>query len=234
MSVTSNTINSFINSVAPLIQKYAYKNEYPSCVCSAIIAQACLESMYGTSQLGSKYHNYFGMKCGSSWKGKSVNLSTKEEFSKNTITDIKANFRVYDNMEEGIKGYFDFISKDRYSNLKSVKSDKSFLQTIKNDGYATSSTYVQNNYNVILKYDLKKYNIYENLTKTSKYYSKYSGTSTKIDEVFKAISVPDMYIGNKLKRTPIATKNGIDNYSGTAEQNLKLISLAKKGTLLKP
>lgn len=65
------------------------------------------------------------------------------------------------------------------------------------------------------------------------YYKKYTGKSNKVDEVFKIISVPTKYIGDKKKRKPLAIKNGINNYYGTSAQNLKLISLAKKGKLKK-
>ena len=106
---TATEVANFINKIAPLIQKYAKQYGYK--VASPIIAQACCESAFGTSSLGKKYHNYFGMKCGSSWRGKSVNLKTKEEYKIGTLTDIKANFRAYSSMEEGIKGYFEFISK---------------------------------------------------------------------------------------------------------------------------
>ena len=105
---TKAQINSFISEIAPLIQKYAKLNGYK--VCSTIIAQACCESNFGVSSLAAKYHNYFGMKCGNSWKGKSVNLKTKEEYKVGILSTIKDNFRVYESMEEGVKGYFDFIS----------------------------------------------------------------------------------------------------------------------------
>ena len=97
MSVQSD----FIKTIAPVIQKYAviYGYKYPS----AIIAQACLESNYGQSQLAAKDFNYFGMKCGSSWTGASVNYKTKEEYTPGTLTDIRDNFRKYPNMEEGVK-----------------------------------------------------------------------------------------------------------------------------------
>lgn len=152
---TSAQAKAFIQQIAPLIQKYSKQYGYQ--VASPIIAQACIESAYGTSSLGKKYHNYFGMKCGSSWKGKSVNLSTKEEYTVGTLTSIKANFRVYDSMEEGVKGYFDFINRSRYANLKTARAAKEYLELIKADGYATSSTYVNTNMNVVNKYDLTKY-----------------------------------------------------------------------------
>ena len=66
---------------------------------------------------------------------------------------------------------------------------------------------------------------------TSKFYSKYTGASKEIDVVFRSIGVPEKFIGNRMKRKPIATANGISNYTGTAAQNLSLIALAKKGKL---
>lgn len=67
--------------------------------------------------------------------------------------------------------------------------------------------------------------------KKASYYGKYSGKSTKIDEVFKSIGVPSQYIGSVDKRKPIAKANGISDYNGSAEQNLSLISMAKSGKL---
>lgn len=152
---TAAQITSFINQIAPLIQSEAKKREYK--VCSPIIAQACCESAYGTSSLGYKYHNYFGLKCGSKWKGKSVNLKTKEEYTVGTLTTIRDNFRVYDSMDEGVKGYFDFISTKRYSNLLSAETPNEYLERIKADGYATSSKYVQTNMNLVIKHNLMMY-----------------------------------------------------------------------------
>lgn len=64
------------------------------------------------------------------------------------------------------------------------------------------------------------------------YYPKYTGTSKQIDVVFRAIGVPAKFVGNAMKRKPIAEANGITgNYKGTASQNLSLIALAKQGKL---
>lgn len=145
----------FIEDIAKHVQKYA--KAYGILVHSPIIAQAILESGWGESKLAAKYHNYFGMKCGSKWTGKSVNLTTQEEYQPGTLTTIKDNFRVYDSMEEGVKGYFEFIQLQRYQNLRGITDPKEYLQTIKNDGYATSSTYVEGNYQLITQYKLTKY-----------------------------------------------------------------------------
>ena len=157
---SSAQAKKFIAEIAPIIQQEAKNRGYK--VCSPIIAQACIESNYGISSLSTKYYNYFGMKCGSSWKGKSVNLATKEEYTVGTLTKIKDNFRVYENMLHGVKGYFDFINTKRYANLKTATTPKMYLEYIKKDGYATSSTYVNTNMNCINKWDLTKYDtIYE-------------------------------------------------------------------------
>jgi hypothetical protein len=152
---SSAQCKEFIKVIAYYIQKEAKARGYH--VCSPIISQACCESNYGVSSLGRLYHNYHGMKCGSSWKGKSVNLKTKEEYTVGNLTTIRDNFRVYDSMEAGVKGYFDFINTKRYSNLKTAQTPLQFLQMIKSDGYCTSSTYVNTCMNIINKFDLTKY-----------------------------------------------------------------------------
>lgn len=145
----------FISRIAPIIQEEAKNRGYK--VCSPIIAQACVESGYDTSLLAYKFHNYFGMKCGSSWKGRSVNLKTKEEYTVGQLTTIRDNFRVYQTMEDGVKGYFDFISTKRYANLKTANTPEEYLQRIKADGYATSSRYVQTNMDCINKFNLTEW-----------------------------------------------------------------------------
>lgn len=141
------TNNEFIEQIAKYVKKYAYV--YGIEVHSPIIAQAILESGWGKSSLASKYHNYFGLKCGGAWKGKSVNMATKEEYKIGTLTNIRDNFRVYDSMDAGVKGYFDFINTSRYANLKGVKCPEEYVRRIKADGYATSSRYVDNIMRVI-------------------------------------------------------------------------------------
>lgn len=150
-----NTPQSFIEKVASLVRYHAFMRgyKYPS----AIIAQMCLESNYGNSQLSAVYHNYFGLKCGAYWSGQSVNMSTKEEYTVGTQVQTRDNFRVYDSLENGIRGYFDFIDTKRYNNLREAVSPEDYLNKIKADGYATSSKYVENNTRVIKTYSLEKY-----------------------------------------------------------------------------
>ena len=136
----------FMREVAPVIVRVATEKGYK--FPSAIIAQAICESNWGDSKLSRDYFNFFGMKCGSSWKGKYTDMRTKEEYKKGTLTSISAKFRAYDSIEEGIRGYFDFISMKRYAILKNATSARDYIEKLKADGYATSSVYVGTVYSI--------------------------------------------------------------------------------------
>lgn len=151
----SEARKKFISDIAEAVLKYA--PQYGICVASPAITQAILESGWGESKLAAVYHNYFGMKCGTKWNGKSVNMTTQEEYTVGNLTTIKDNFRVYDSLDEGVKGYFEFIQLERYQNLRGITDPRKYFETIKNDGYATSSTYVENCMAVLKQYELTKY-----------------------------------------------------------------------------
>lgn len=145
----------FIQKIAGYVKKYVAAYEIQ--VCSPIIAQAILESGWGESRLAKDYHNYFGLECGTKWKGKSVNLATWEEYEAGTATVISDYFRVFDNMEDGVKGYFELLQLPRYQNLRGITEPEQYLEMIRADGYATSSTYVQKNMELIEEYQLTRY-----------------------------------------------------------------------------
>lgn len=145
---------SFIESIATYVRKYA--PQYGIAVHSPIIAQAILESGWGKSFLASK-HNYFGIKLRKGEYGDFVDTNTQEEYTAGTVTNITARFRVFPSMDAGVKGYFDFISASWYSNLKGVTDPYEYIRLIKEDGYATSSTYVQQLTNLVDQYGLRTY-----------------------------------------------------------------------------
>lgn len=146
----------FIQQIGPIVQKLAQINgyKYPS----AIIAQACIESAYGASTLSAKYHNYFGIKWYRGCGRNAVNMNTKEEYTPGVLSSVNAGFMVGTSLEDGVSMYFEFIARNsRYKNLKQATSSRNYLELIKADGYATSSTYVANTYAVVTKYDLTKF-----------------------------------------------------------------------------
>lgn len=145
----------FIADIAGYVKKYA--GLYGILVYSPVIAQAVLESGWGESRLAGQYHNYFGLKCGTRWNGRSVNMRTQEEYREGTLTSIRDNFRVFDSMEEGVKGYFEFIQLERYRNLQGIRDPQEYLETIRADGYATSFSYVEDCMKVIRQYELTRF-----------------------------------------------------------------------------
>lgn len=65
---------------------------------------------------------------------------------------------------------------------------------------------------------------------TASYFPRYTGTTSSIVTALKAVGADSSYS----YRAKIAAANGITNYSGTAEQNLRMVSLLKSGKLVKP
>ena len=144
---------NFLNKIVKAVTKYAPK--YDIKVYSPIIAQAILESGWGKSKLA-EHNNFFGLKAGRSFKGETITLDTKEE-TKSGMVAVSAAFRKYKTLDAGVKGYFEFINIPRYENLKNVTDPETYLNNIKKDGYATSSTYVNSLMGLISSYNLTQY-----------------------------------------------------------------------------
>ena len=165
MGYTANQAKAFIEYRAPMMQAEAKRRGYK--IVSTAIAQAVIEGAAGTSKLAKLYHNHWGLKCGKSWKGASVNMKTKEEYSAGTLTTIKDNFRAYPDDPTGVRGYYDFINSARYANLKMATTPRQYAEFLKSDGYATSSTYINTLVNTVSKYNLDKYDAFLNSPDTS-------------------------------------------------------------------
>lgn len=151
------TRDEFISLIAPLIRHYAPM--YNIKVYSPIIAQAILESG-GTSELAVNCHNYFGLKWREGRCPTSIGYYIKDGAEQNpdgSYTSSTMKWMKFATMEDGVKGYFDFINNSNYSNLKGVTDAYTYLKNIKEDGYATSINYVENLMNVIKKYNLTRF-----------------------------------------------------------------------------
>lgn len=140
---------------------------------SVSLAQFILESACGKSELAVAANNCFGMKqnlsgntwSGSTWDGKSIyTKQTGEEYNSQRVT-ITANFRKYPCIEDSIADHSAYLlgamngSKKRYEGLKGCTDYVKAIKIIKDGGYATSSTYVENIINVINQYNLTTYDV---------------------------------------------------------------------------
>lgn len=148
---------AFIRQIAPIVQKLTAQYGYG--VNSAIIAQACLESAYGTSEKA-KHHNYFGLK----YRPDRVSCSSgifkdgsQEQLQGGEYIKIVCNWFGFANMADGVEGYLQFISVPNYSQARVQTDPKKYLQALKDAGYATSADYVANCMAVISAWNLTQY-----------------------------------------------------------------------------
>lgn len=163
---TATEIATFIEMIAPLAQK-AYKTlgKVKPSVC---IGMACLESAYGTSRIMREHNAYFGQKVGTGktavkyWSMKFFTSSTKEEYTIGTHTTIRAAFRAYNSAEQSVFNYYELLNTSLYSRVLANSNYKEQMQQIKACGYMTSSTEVNSVINIIEKYNLTKYDVFEN------------------------------------------------------------------------
>lgn len=225
MGYSASQAKAFIEHIAPLIQREGFARGYS--IVSTTIAQAIIEGACATSKLARDFHNHFGMKCGKSYKGKSVNMRTKEEYTPGTLTDIRDNFRAYDSDVEGVEGYYDFINTKRYANLREAKTYRQFAEYLKADGWATSSTYVNTLCNTVKKYDLTRFDE-KNIHIT--YFPKYEGNCDSIVMALASVGADS----DITYRRSIYNANFTDTYTGSAKQNTAMLVLLKQGILIKP
>jgi flagellum-specific peptidoglycan hydrolase FlgJ len=106
-----------------------------------LLTQSIVESNNGNSSLSKDYNNYFGIKAGSSWKGKSVNKRTREVFNGRS-TYINDNFRVYNSYFASARDAIKFYKKySRYRFVTDSQDVEQQLRYIGMSGYATAPNY---------------------------------------------------------------------------------------------
>ncbi|MCD7900627.1 MAG: glucosaminidase domain-containing protein [Bacteroides sp.] len=118
---------------------------------SITLAQGLLESAAGQSKLATKSNNHFGIKCGSSWKGRTVR---HHDDARNEC------FRAYKNVRDSYEDHSLFLAKGaRYAFLfKLDKTDyKGWAKGLKKAGYATDRSYANRLISIIEDYELYKY-----------------------------------------------------------------------------
>lgn len=152
----------FIKQIAAYVKEYA--PSYGIKVHSPIIAQAVLESAYGTSELAVSACNYFGLKYREGRCKTCIGIYNKvgsEQNPDGSYTSSAMKWCKFEDMENSVIGYFDFINISNYSNLKGITDPREYLENIKAEGYATSHDYVDNLVSVIEKWNLTEYDIKE-------------------------------------------------------------------------
>lgn len=166
---------------------------------SITIAQAILESSWGTSELSTKANNLFGMKkslsgnnWGSEWDGKIYAVKTKEEENGNII-EILADFRSYNSIAESVKDHNKYLAnakngnKLRYNGMIGAKDYKTAAQLLVSGGYATDSKYADKLCNIIEKYNLDTFDYVGDSTELENENKELKGTLNIILELLEKI-----------------------------------------------
>lgn len=153
---SKSDVNAFVNLIAPSV--IALCKEFGWGVPSAIIAQAGKESAWGTSGLWKKAYNLCGQKWASSQNRGFVEMKTKEQLKNGTYITITAKFTKYNDVADGIRGYFEFIEKyKRYVPVKNAKTYSEYAIQLKACGWATSISYAQSIISLVETYNLTRY-----------------------------------------------------------------------------
>lgn len=157
-----------IEKIAPLYQDSMRKK---GMLASVGIAQFCLESGYGATDLAEFANNLHGMKkslsgntwSGSVWDGVSVYGKESPEVYNGVTRMEYSEFRKYPNCETSIADRAAYFinamngSEKRYKGIVGNKDYKAVINIIKNGGYATDPEYVNKLTKLVERWNLYKY-----------------------------------------------------------------------------
>jgi LysM repeat protein len=146
----------FIGSIAEAAVDSADQTGVPA---SVTIAQAILESYWGSSRLAHDANNFFGIKAQTrGGSAGSIAMDVWEVIGGRNIVQTQA-FRAYNSVAESFvdHGLF-FLENGRYASAMAVKDDpKQFAVQINRDGYATDPAYASKLIGLMDRYNLYRY-----------------------------------------------------------------------------
>lgn len=128
------TKDEFIKEIGPQAVQHMHES---GILASVTIAQAALESGWGKHAPGNML---FGIKKGSSWKGKTQTLWTTE-YINGTPHKVQAVFRAYDSWIESIRDHGELFKLARYKKVVGEKDYMKACKALKDAGYATDPEY---------------------------------------------------------------------------------------------
>ncbi|PLX08120.1 MAG: hypothetical protein C0596_07415 [Marinilabiliales bacterium] len=151
MSVRSEYIKKYTNTVVKASKGTVL---FPS----LFMAQAILESGDGQSTLAAKYNNHFGIKATRDWKGKVIDMRTREVFDGQDVYIVDG-FRWYDKAKDSFFDRVKFLKENsRYQahGVFDAKTPEAQADALQRAGYATAPNYASTLKWIINTYDLKK------------------------------------------------------------------------------
>lgn len=157
-----------VNTLGPIFTE-DHKNT--GILASVSMAQFILESAYAQSELAQKANNCFGMKknlsgntwLGSTWDGTSIYTKVTKEYTGSSYKNFTSDFRKYNSIEDSVRDHSAYLSgamngnSKRYDGLVGEIDYRKAFTIIKNGGYATSPTYVDNLCKVVENWNLTSF-----------------------------------------------------------------------------
>lgn len=210
---------------------------------SLTIAQAILESAWGTSALAqAPNYNLFGIK--GAYNGNYCEFNTSEYLNGKWVT-VKAQFRKYPSWAESLADHSAlFNTYDRYANLRGCTDYKLACRYVREDGYATDPNYTSKLINIIESNNLTRFDngavSTTPSTNNNGTYTVQAGDTltaiankygTTVDSLVALNSIADknkIYVGQVLKISG-ATSNNSTSYTVQAGDTLSGIA-SKFGT----
>lgn len=209
---------------------------------SVTIAQAILESGWGSSTLSVKAKNLFGIKAFDDWTGAYVTMDTTEYYNGMRQT-ISSRFRAYDSFNDSIKDHTKLLLTERYRAVREASNYKDACYALKNCGYATDPNYPQLLITLIEQNNLTQYDnknskgTDNNLTTTytvqigdtlSGIASKYGTTYQHLAEL-NGITNPNVIYPGQVIKINGTTTNNVTTYTVKSGDTLSGIA-SKYGT----
>ena len=113
-----------------------------------LIAQSALETGWGQKVIrkpdGTMSNNLFNIKADKRWDGDKTTVNTLE-FEKGIPVQQRADFRMYEDLEQSFTDFVSFISQnDRYQDARKVANEpRQFIHALQKAGYATDPQYAK-------------------------------------------------------------------------------------------
>lgn len=204
---------------------------------SITLAQGCLESGDGNSDLAVKANNHFGIKCHNDWKG--------QTYYKKDDDPGKSCFRKYRNASESFKDHSDFLRyRDRYAFLfdLEITDYKGWCYGLKKAGYATDPQYAERLIKIIEDYRLYRFDR-EMYTKAGKNSNLLPPSPNELMKVMELNPARNSLLYKYSRNRTIYVRNGVpyilagsmDTYESIAEEyNLFTKELLRYNDLRKP
>ncbi len=138
-------VDTFVQRLLPHAKEASASTGIPA---HFMMGQAALETGWGKSEIrgadGQNSHNLFGIKAGSGWRGRTVDIVTTEYVNGKPQKQLDT-FRAYDSYADSFRDYANLLrANPRYQNVIAQGQDAAqFAQKLQQAGYATDPRYAQ-------------------------------------------------------------------------------------------